>query len=404
MGALAGHTRRNGDLEVNGCNSKYEPIAIVGMAMRLPGGVRNGKDFWDMIAQKRDGLCEVPKDRYNVNGFHTEEPTAGALRQPLGYFLHDVDLKQLDTSFFSLSKKELARLDPQQRQLLELTWECMENAGATDWRGTDIGCYVGVLGQDWRDLNAKETHPSGNYRVTGFEDSFLSNRLSYEFDLHGPSLTVKTACSSSMYALHLACDSIRLGNCPSALVAGSSLIFSPGMSLAFADQGILSPTGTCKTFDAGADGYARGEALNMIYIKKLSDAMEAGDPIRAVIRGTAANCDGRGAASAGITTPSPTSQEALIRKTYAAAGINDYSQTAYVECHGTGTQVGDPLEATAVGNVFGEKGVLITSVKPNVGHSEGAAGITSVIKAVLSLENRTIPPNIYFNKPNSQST
>uniref|UniRef100_A0A8H7K8X3 Carrier domain-containing protein n=1 Tax=Bionectria ochroleuca TaxID=29856 RepID=A0A8H7K8X3_BIOOC len=396
--------RTNGHPRENGINPKpqFEPIAIVGMAMRLPGGVRNGDDFWDLMVQKRAGLCTVPEDRYNIKGFHTEEPTAGALRQPLGYFLQDVDLKQLDTSFFSLPKKELARLDPQHRQLLELTWECMESAGATGWRGTDMGCFVGVLGQDWRDLNTKETHQSGNYRVTGFEDSFLSNRLSYEFDLHGPSLTVKTACSSSMSALHLACDAIRLGDCSSALVAGSSLIFSPGMSLAFADQGILSPTGTCKTFDAGADGYARGEALNMIYIKKLSDALKAGDPIRAVIRATAANCDGRGAPSAGITTPSPASQEALIRKTYEAAGISDFSQTAYVECHGTGTQVGDPLEAMAVGSVFGEKGVLITSVKPNVGHSEGAAGITSVIKAVLSLENRTIPPNIFFNKPNPQ--
>lgn len=172
------------------------------------------------------------------------------------------------------------------------------------------------------------------------------------------SMTVKTACSSSLFALHLACDSIRLGDCSSALVAGSSLIFSPSMTLAFSDQGIVSPTGTCKTFDASADGYARGEAINMIYIKKLSDAVEAGDPIRAVIRATAANSDGK---TTGVMNPSPEAQETLIRRAYEVAGIKDFSQTAFVECHGTGTQAGDPLETIAVAKVFGEKGVLITS-------------------------------------------
>lgn len=375
----------------------FEPIAIVGMALRLPGQVRNGKDFWEMLVQKKNGLCKVPEDRYNIDGFYSEHSTPGTMQQPLGYFLDHVQIKQLDTSFFSFPKKELERLDPQQRQLLEVAWECMENAGSTNWRGSNIGCFVGVLGEDWRDLNSKETQQGGSYRVTGYEDAFLANRLSYEYNLHGPSLTVKTACSSSLTALHLACDAIRLGNCSSALVAGSSLIFSPSMTLAFSDQGIISPTGTCKTFDASADGYARGEAINMIYIKKLSDAIEAGDPIRAVIRATAANSDGR---TPGVMNPSPEAQEALIRRAYDVAGIRDFSQTAFVECHGTGTQVGDPLETAAVAKVFGEKGVLITSVKPNVGHSEGAAGISSVIKAVLAIENRTIPPNILFKQPN----
>lgn len=170
----------------DGRETTFEPIAIVGMAMRLPGGVQNGKDFWEMLVNKRHGLCTVPEDRYNVNGFYTKDPTPGALRQPLGYFLNNVDIKQLDTSFFSFPKKELERLDPQQRQLLEVAWECMENAGATNWRDTDIGCFVGVLGEDWRDLNSKETHQSGSYRVTGYEDAFLANRLSFEYNLHGP--------------------------------------------------------------------------------------------------------------------------------------------------------------------------------------------------------------------------
>lgn len=170
----------------DGSDPTFEPLAIVGMAMRLPGGVTNGEEFWEMLVNKKNGLCTVPEDRYNINGFYTEEPTPGALRQPLGYFLQDVDIKQLDTSFFSFPKKELERMDPQQRQLLEVTWECMENAGATNWRGTDVGCFVGVLGEDWRDLSSKETQQSGSYRVTGYEDAFLANRISFEYNLRGP--------------------------------------------------------------------------------------------------------------------------------------------------------------------------------------------------------------------------
>ena len=164
----------------------FEPIAITGMAMRLPGQVRNGKDFWEMLVGKKDGLCKVPEDRYNIDGFYSEHVTPGTVQQPLGYFLDHVQIRQLDTTFFSSPKKELERLDPQQRQLLEVAWECMENAGSTNWRGSNIGCFVGVLGEDWRDLNSKETQQGGSYRVTGYEDAFLANRLSYEYNLHGP--------------------------------------------------------------------------------------------------------------------------------------------------------------------------------------------------------------------------
>ncbi|GJN68105.1 type I Iterative Polyketide synthase (PKS) [Purpureocillium lilacinum] len=346
-----------------------EPIAVVGMAMRLPGNVRNGEEFWQLLVEKRNGLCDVPQDRYNVNGFHDPSGKPSTFRMNKGYFLQDVDIAQFDTSFFSLSKAELERLDPQQRQLLEVAYECMEDAGATSWRGSNTGCYVGVFGDDWQDLNAKETLHKGGYRVTGYDDFVLGNRISYEFDLHGPSMTVKTGW----------------------------LIFSPTMTLALSDQGVLSPSGICKTFDATADGYGRGEAVNAIYIKRLSQAIEDGDSIRAIIRGTSVNCDGRTQA---MLTPSPTAQEALIRRAYEQAGIQDMSRTAMVECHGTGTSVGDPLEATAVANCFGDKGIYITSVKPNVGHSEGAAGLTSLIKAILAIEHRQIPPNIFFESPN----
>ncbi|UNI16448.1 Type I Iterative PKS [Purpureocillium takamizusanense] len=374
-----------------------EPIAIVGMAMRLPGNVRTGNEFWRMLVEKRNGLCDVPQDRYNVNGFHDPSGKPSTFRMNKGYFLQDVDIAQFDTSFFSLSKAELERLDPQQRQLLEVAYECMEDAGATSWRGSNTGCYVGVFGDDWQDLNAKETLHKGGYRVTGYDDFVLGNRISYEFDLHGPSMTVKTGCSSSLVCLDMACEAIRKGDCDGSLVCGTGLIFSPTMTLALSDQGVLSPSGICKTFDASADGYGRGEAVNAIYIKRLSQAIEDGDSIRAVVRGTSVNCDGRTQA---MLTPSPTAQESLIRRAYEQAGIQDMSRTAMVECHGTGTSVGDPLEATAVANCFGDQGVYITSVKPNVGHSEGAAGLTSLIKAVLAIEHRLIPPNIFFKSPN----
>ncbi|KAK1621893.1 polyketide synthase [Colletotrichum phormii] len=320
--------------------------------------------------------------------FNDSDEIQGTLDQIIVHF---------DTSFFSSSGTEVERLDPQQRQLLQVAFECMEEAGATSWRGTNIGCYVGVFGGDWQDLNAKETLHRGGYRATSNEDFVLGNRVSYEFDLHGPSMTVKTGCSSSLVGLDMACQAIRNGDCDGALVCGASLIFSPAMMLALSDQGVLSPSGTCKTFDASADGYGRGEAVNAIYVKKLSQALRDGDTVRAVIRGTGVNCDGR---THGMLTPSPTAQEALIRHVYEQAGISDLSETAVVECHGTGTAVGDRIETAAVAKCFGKDGVTITSVKPNVGHSEGAAGLTSLIKAILAIEHRLVPPNILFKTPN----
>ncbi|PYH92913.1 putative polyketide synthase [Aspergillus ellipticus CBS 707.79] len=378
-------------------STSYDPIAIVGMAMRLPGGVHSGEDLWSMLTDKRSGLCDVPKSRYNIDAFHDSDGKAGTVRMKQAYFLEDVELLQFDNSVFSTSKMELERLDPQQRQFLEVTYECLENAGSTSWHASNIGCYVGMFGEDWLDLNAKEPQHRGGYRVTGYGDFVLGNRVSYEFDLHGPSMTVKTGCSSSLVCLDLACKAIRDGDCDGAVVGGTSLILSPTMTLALSDQGVLSPTGTCQTFDAAADGYARGEAITAIYIKRLSHAMRDDDPIRAIIRGTSVNCDGR---THGMITPSSDSQAAVIRRAYEVTGINDLSQTAVVECHGTGTAVGDPLEAAAVAECFCQKGVVITSVKPNVGHSEGAAGVTSLIKAVLALEHRQVPPNINFTTPN----
>ena len=210
-------------------------------------------------------------------------------------------------------------------------------------------------------------------------------------------MTIKTGCSSALFGLHLACKAIRDGECSSAIVAGTNLIMSPTMSIAMFEQGVLTSSGSSRSFDAAADGYARGEAINVLYIKKLSAALRDGNPIRSVIRGTSTNCDGK---TPGITQPSVESHERVIRQAYNAAGLSDYSQTGLFECHATGTAVGDPLEARAVANVFGNDGIIIGSVKPNMGHSEGASGLTSTIKAILALEHRTIPPQINFSKPN----
>ncbi|KAJ6032737.1 Fum1p [Penicillium herquei] len=348
-----------------------EPIAIVGMGMRLPSGIRSGEQFWDFLINKGEGVCEVPASRYNIDAFYDPEKR-NFVRTRQASFLQE-DPAFFDAAFFSISKHEAARMDPQQRLLLEVVWECLENAGVTKWQGKEIGCYVGVFGEDWVELAYSDSQSIDRYHVLSTGPYALANRISYEYDIQGPSMTIQSGCSSSMLALHEACQGLFSGECSSAIVAGCNLILSPTMSTTMSDNLVISPDGKSKTFDAAADGYGRGEAINALYIKKLSDALADGDPIRAIIRATGTNSDGK---TPVITAPGLYSQEALIRKTYAKAGIPDITQTPLFECHGTGT------------------------VKPNVGHSEGASGITSVIKSVLSLEHKVIPPNIYFNTPN----
>ncbi|KAL5392876.1 hypothetical protein DPSP01_000571 [Paraphaeosphaeria sporulosa] len=371
------------------------PIAIVGMALRLPGGVSSPEGLWDLLINKRDGRSPIPSNRYNVEAFHGPRARKGEVASQHGYFLDD-SLEHLDASFFAMSKAEISQLDPQQKLLLEVVYECMESAGQSNWRGSKVGCYVGVFGEDWLDLCNKDTQSFDMYRISGTGDFAISNRISYEYDLKGPSMTIRTGCSSALVGLDEACQALANGHCTSAIVAGTNIIISPTMSQHMTQQGVLSAEGSCKTFDATADGYARGEAINAVYIKKLNDALRDGDPIRAVIRSTFQNCDGK---TAGLTNPSSQAHEDMMRTAYSQAQL-PVSRTAYVECHGTGTAVGDPLETVAIGKVFGGSGVYIGSVKPNVGHSEGASGITSLINAVLALEHRTIPPNIKFSTPN----
>ncbi|KAF5009992.1 hypothetical protein FDECE_3829 [Fusarium decemcellulare] len=370
-------------------------VAICGIGLRLPGGIRNCDDYWNLLSNGLDARTPVPTTRYNLDGFDESLGGKDSVKVKHGYFI-DEDLSCLDTSFFTLTKTELEKADPQQRLLLEVTRECLEDAGEIDYRGQQIGCYIGTFGEDWLMMSAKEPQQGGGYAVTGHADLMLANRVSYEYDFRGPSMVIKTGCSASTIALHEACRALQSGDASSAVVAGTNIIMTPTLTATMSAGELLAADGSCKTFDASADGYARGEAITAIYVKRLTDAIRDGNPVRAIIKGTAVNCDG---SSASLVTPNGVAQEALLRKAYHNAGL-DPRDTAFVECHGTGTPTGDPIETTAVGKVFGDNGIYITSVKPNVGHSEGSAGLSSVIKCVLALENRTIPPNIKMANPN----
>ncbi|KAI6379931.1 hypothetical protein MCOR25_001832 [Pyricularia grisea] len=371
----------------------FSPIAIVGMGMRLPGGIHDAESYWDLLVNGRTTRTPIPKSRFDMDAWHN-------VTSRHGHFLADEMLRRLDTSFFSsLSRQEAEMMDPRQRLLLEVVHEAFETAGETGWRGTDVGVYVGQMGDEWDNMAMLDRQRAKSVRPEVSGDYIIANRVSYEFDLRGPSMVVRTACSSSLVALHLACQDINSGNCNAAIVAGVNLAISPSEWSVMTEHGVLSPSGECRSFDAAGDGFLRGEAISAIYIKPLAEAVRDGDPIRAVIRATCVSNDGRGALG-GITVPDSASQERSMRRAYAMAGIHDLERTAMVECHATGTKVGDPLEAAAVAQIWGDKGIIIGSVKPNLGHGEGASGISSILKMVLALEAKTIPPNINFETPN----
>ncbi|KAH7016593.1 hypothetical protein B0J12DRAFT_635736 [Macrophomina phaseolina] len=313
-----------------------------------------------------------------------------------GAFLADEDARLFDHTFFGMTGLEVETMDPSQRKLLEVTYEALENGGET-WEsvsGTRTGVFVGNFCLDHWMIQSRDWDHPRPYAFTGAGTSILSNRISYIFNLNGPSLTVDTACSSSMYALHLAMNSIRAGDCDAAVVASANWIADPGVQIALDKLGALSATSRCHSFDARADGYARGEGYGAIYLKRASSAIADGSPIRALIRGSAMNSNGR---TGGITRPSPAGQEAVIREAYRNAGNLPFAETSYFECHQTGTYVGDPLEIAAVGRVFAQERpagdpLAVGSVKSNVGHTGGASALASIMKVVLSLEHGAIPP------------
>lgn len=371
-----------------------EPLAIVGMGCRFPGGVETPEGFWTLMAEGRDGIVEIPSDRLDLQKFYDSRPEApGKIYVRHGGFL-DQPIDTFDAEYFGMSPREAAYLDPQQRLLLEVAYEALEDAGIPTEAiaGSNTGVFIGGFMVDGMltQFSPLGRHQIGQHTAVSSTLTILSNRLSYLLDLHGPSFTLDTACSSSLVAMHQACQAIRGGECDLALVGGVNVIFRPETLIAMCKGGFLSRDGRSKSFDARADGYGRGEGAGVVVVKRLGAALADGDRIHAVIRGSGVNQDGR---TDGITVPNGTAQAELIHQVLERNECNPESVT-YIEAHGTGTAVGDPIELKALASVFGmpEEPRLVGSVKANIGHLEAAAGIAAVIKTALCLRHGQIPP------------
>ncbi|MBC7878685.1 MAG: amino acid adenylation domain-containing protein [Anaerolineales bacterium] len=377
-----------------------EPIAIIGLSCRFPKA-SNPQAFWELLRNGVDAITEVPPDRWNVDDFYSSDPaTPGKVTSRWGGFLDGIDL--FDPHFFGISPREATRMDPQQRLLLEVSWEALENAfiPPQSLAGSRTGVFIGISSSDYSRLQFDDPEKIDAYAGTGNAHSIAANRLSYLFDLRGPSMAVDTACSSSLVAVHLACQSLRSGESDLGLVGGVNLILTPELTITFSQARMLSPDGRCKTFDASADGYVRGEGCGVVILKRLSDAVRDGDNILALINGSAVNQDGR---SNGLTAPNGLAQQDVIRQALANANVAPH-QISYVEAHGTGTPLGDPIEIASLRAVLDDgqsKGrVLVGSAKTNIGHLESAAGIAGLIKAVLALQNEAIPPHLHLKEVN----
>jgi len=372
-----------------------EPLAIIGLGCRFPNAPDTAA-FWKLLCDGVDSISPVPGDRWDADALAGDpEPPPG-----VGGFLANVD--GFDAGFFGIAPREVVRMDPQQRLFLEVAWEAFESAACSTERlaGSATGVFLGISNSDFGHAFMTDRASLDAYTGTGSALSMAANRLSYILGLQGPSMAVDTACSSSLVALDLACQSLRSGRCDRALAGGVNLILGPELTLAFTRARMMAPDGRCKTFDADANGYVRGEGCGAVVLKRLSDAERDGDCIRAVIRGSAVNHDGR---SNGLTAPNGQSQEAVVRAALADAGV-PAAAVGYVEAHGTGTPLGDPIELRALARVYGEgrpatSPLIVGSVKTNIGHLEAAAGIAGVIKTVLALEQGEIPAQLHFTTP-----
>ncbi|RAM48138.1 MAG: beta-ketoacyl synthase [Hapalosiphonaceae cyanobacterium JJU2] len=384
-----------------GQNNKTEAIAIVGIGCRFPGA-ENLEAFWQLLSNGVDAIREVPESRWDINAFYDSASVKpGKMKTCWGGFLDQVD--QFDAQFFNISPREAERMDPQQRLLLEVGWEALENAGQcpVSLSHSRAGVYIGISNNDYSRFQFENPTGLDAYTGTGNAFSIAANRLSYVLDLNGPSLAVDTACSSSLVAVHLACQSLLEGECDLALAGGVNLILSPELTISFSQAGILATDGRCKAFDAAADGYVRGEGCGIVVLKRLSDALSNRDNILAVIKGSAVNQDGR---SNGLTAPNGLAQKKVIRQALEKAGVAP-AELSYIEAHGTGTILGDPIELNSLREVLMQDRLpnqpcWIGSVKTNIGHLEAAAGIAGLIKVVLSLQHKEITPHLHFKKLN----
>ncbi len=382
-------------------DKQHEPIAIVGMSLRFPNGANDPEKFWQLLREGVDCITEIPASRWNVDDYYDPDPDApGKMYTRCAGFIDNVE--HFDPQFFGIAPREAQSMDPQQRLLLEVTWEALERAGQAPSKlaGSRTGVYIGISGNDYSHLHTG-AESIDTYFGAGVAHSIAAGRISYVLGLQGPSVAVDTACSASLTAVHLACQSLRSGESDMALAGGVNVILTPEGIITASQARMLSPEGRCKTFDASANGYVRSEGCAIIVLKRLSDALANGDNILALIRGTAANQDGR---SGGLTAPNGEAQQAVIREALSNANLKP-EDISYLETHGTGTALGDPIEVQALGEVFREshskeQPLFIGAVKSNIGHLEAAAGIAGLIKTVLALQHKELPPSLHVQKRN----
>ncbi len=382
-------------------NEALEPIAIVGMGCRFPGA-GNLEQYWQLLVEGRDAISEIPAERWQTDDFYDPQSTLPAkMSTRWGGFLEN--LESFDPLFFNISPREAPHVDPRQRLMLEVVWEALEDAGIPpeSLAGSRTGVFMATLANDYGSLLFEDLGRIDSFSGSGTANSIIANRLSYLLDLKGPSLSLDTACSGSLVALHLACQSLRQGDINAALVGGVNIILRPDSNLFFTKSEALAPDGRCKVFDARANGIVRSEGAGVIVLKPLSQAIADGDRVYAVVRGSAVNSDGR---SKGIMAPDRQAQEQVLREAYQKAQISP-AQVQFIEAHGTGTRLGDPIEVQALGAVLGVdrpagRYCALGSVKTNIGHTEAAAGMAGLIKVALSIHHRQLVPNLHFQQPN----
>ena len=372
------------------------PVAVIGMACRLPGGIDSPQRLWEALLRGEDFVGEIPADRWDADLYYDPEPgVPGRSITRWGAFLDDVG--GFDSDFFGMTEREAIAIDPQHRLLLETSWDAFEHAGLvpSTVAGSQTGVFVGLTHGDYELLAAGSDAVEGPYGFSGTSNSFASGRVSYALGLHGPAVTVDTACSSGLMAVHQACRSLDDGETDLALAGGVAVALEPRKSIAGSLQGMLSPTGRCHTFDEAADGFVSGEGCIVLLLKRLPDAVRDGDRILAVIRGTAANQDG---STVNIATPSEPAQVAVYQAALAAAGVNP-TTIGMVEAHGTGTPVGDPIEYASLAAVYGTDGpCVLGSAKTNFGHLQSTSGPLGLMKTILALQHGVVPQNLHFNR------